>query len=384
MLIALAVAMSVAGLPCWFLARHLPLLVTHLVLAAAAALAGLLIYASGVAAGQYGSIFVWGTLIAAYFFPRRVAAAHLAWLLGVYAVVLATVESTAGYSPLTRWLFTAVSLAVVMALTSAIVARRARADLRARRFFDLSQDMLCTADMDGYFVELNSAWHQLGYSEEELRSVPFVELVHPDDRARTEAEAAGLFEGGETARLREPLPRQGRHLALAALELDPGPRRGIDLRPRQRRHRAEADRVRTREPADRGRGPRPQRRPHRTAEPARARRAAAARDGPSAPRRVGAVPGDRRPRPLQGLQRRTRPPRRRRDAAPLRPRLGLGAAGRGHDRPLRRRGVPRRPPRHAARAGSGDRRAAARGDAGCFRPAPPGSPAGMGSRRPTT
>ena len=42
----------------------------------------MLIFESGVAAGQYGSIFVWATLIAAYFFPRRVAVAHLAWLLG--------------------------------------------------------------------------------------------------------------------------------------------------------------------------------------------------------------------------------------------------------------------------------------------------------------
>jgi diguanylate cyclase (GGDEF)-like protein/PAS domain S-box-containing protein len=197
-LAATAAAMAAAGLLCWSLARRVPIVATHVILAATAAATGLLIYESGVAVGQYGSIFVWGTLIAAYFFPRRAAVAHLAWLLAVYALVLDRVESTAGYSPLTRWIFTAVSLAVVMTLTSAIVARRARADLRARRFFDLSQDMLCTADMDGYFVELNSAWRCLGYSEDELRSEPFIELVHPEDRARTEAEAAGLFEGQET------------------------------------------------------------------------------------------------------------------------------------------------------------------------------------------
>jgi diguanylate cyclase (GGDEF)-like protein/PAS domain S-box-containing protein len=97
-----------------------------------------------------------------------------------------------------RWLFTAVSLSVVMTLTSAIVSRRAKADLRARRFFDLSHDMLCTTDMHGYFAELNSAWSCLGYSEEELRAAPFIELVHPEDRARTEAEATGLFEGKDT------------------------------------------------------------------------------------------------------------------------------------------------------------------------------------------
>jgi diguanylate cyclase (GGDEF)-like protein/PAS domain S-box-containing protein len=195
-LIAVAAAMAIAGTLSWTLARRIPLALTHLTLAATAALTGLLIYESGVATGQYGSIFVWGTLIAAYFFPRKQVVAHLAWLLVVYAGTLAVVESTAGYSPLTRWLFTAVSLSVVASLTSAIVAHRAQADLRARRFFDLSHDMLCTAGMDGYFVELNSAWEDiLGYSPEELRAAPFIELVHPDDRARTEAETAGLFEG---------------------------------------------------------------------------------------------------------------------------------------------------------------------------------------------
>jgi diguanylate cyclase (GGDEF)-like protein/PAS domain S-box-containing protein len=198
-LIATAAVMAIAGLLCWTLSRHIPVAATHLALAATAGLTGLLIYESGVAVGQYGSIFVWATLIAAYFFPRRLAIAHLAWLLGVYAIALAVVEDTGGYSPLTRWLFTAVSLSVVMGLTGIIVARRTKADLRARRFFDLSHDMLCTANMKGYFVELNSAWEEsLGYSGEELRSAPFLELVHPEDRERTEAESAGLFEGVDT------------------------------------------------------------------------------------------------------------------------------------------------------------------------------------------
>src|SRR3954449_1032827 len=86
-----------------------------------------------------------------------------------------------------------------MLMITGIVARRARADERARHFFDLSRDMLCTANMDGYFVELNDAWTQaLGYDLDELRAAPFIERVHPDDRERTEAEAAGLFDGAET------------------------------------------------------------------------------------------------------------------------------------------------------------------------------------------
>jgi len=195
-LIGTAMAMLVAGLLCLVFNHRVPLPLSHLLLAASAVAAGLLTYESGVAAGQYGSIYVWAMLIAGYFFPRRVAFTHLAWLLSVNAVTLAVVESTAAYSPLTRWIFTAISLSVVVFLTGALVARRKGSDLRARRFFDLSQDMLCTTNPEGYFVELNSAWERnLGYTSEELRARPFIERVHPDDRERTEAEAADLFAG---------------------------------------------------------------------------------------------------------------------------------------------------------------------------------------------
>jgi PAS domain-containing protein len=217
--LTIAAAMAFAGVLCSLLRRRVPTVAVHAILAVTVALAGVLIYASGIAAGQYGTIFVWSTLIASYFFPRRVAVAHLAWLLLVYGVVLLSVPSTVGYSPLTRWIFSLVSLVVVMLLTTEIVARRARADERARRFFDLSRDMLCTANMDGYFVELNDAWtQQLGYSAEELRALPFIERVHLDDRERTEAEAAALFvllpgASAEAAaevveRLRERTPRE--------------------------------------------------------------------------------------------------------------------------------------------------------------------------------
>lgn len=194
-----ALAMAVAGAIVWSLAARIPRPAVHLLLGGVSAVTCLLIYESGIAVGQYGSIFVWVTLVTSCYFPRRIAALHLGWLLAAYAGVLLLVENTAGYSPLTRWLFTAISLTIVMMLITGIVARRARADERARHFFDLSRDMLCTANMDGYFVELNDAWtRSLGYSLEELRSIPFVERVHPDDRERTEAEAGALFEGVET------------------------------------------------------------------------------------------------------------------------------------------------------------------------------------------
>jgi PAS domain S-box-containing protein len=70
---------------------------------------------------------------------------------------------------------------------------------RASRYFELSHDMLCTAGFDGFFRQLNAAWTTtLGWSEDELRSRPFVEFVHPDDRAATEQRSVHLAQGGVT------------------------------------------------------------------------------------------------------------------------------------------------------------------------------------------
>ena len=198
-LVATAAAMALAGLLSLLLAARIPLASTHAIIAATVAVTGLLIVESGVAVGQYGSIFVWATLICAYYFPRRVAVAHLAWLLAVYAGALALVESTAGFSPLTRWLFTAISLSVVMMMISVIVAHRARADLRARRFFELSQDMLCTMDTGGRCVEANEAWlRTLGYAPSELEGRRLLELTHPEDHGLALDRARSVFVGEES------------------------------------------------------------------------------------------------------------------------------------------------------------------------------------------
>jgi PAS domain S-box-containing protein len=53
-------------------------------------------------------------------------------------------------------------------------------------FFNLSPDLLAIADLDGRFTVLNSAWERtLGFSITELLSRPYIDFVHPDDRAST-------------------------------------------------------------------------------------------------------------------------------------------------------------------------------------------------------
>ena len=57
------------------------------------------------------------------------------------------------------------------------------------RFFDLSIDMQTIAHFSGYFKRLNPAWETtLGFSRQELLSMPMFDFVHPDDRERTLAQ----------------------------------------------------------------------------------------------------------------------------------------------------------------------------------------------------
>jgi diguanylate cyclase (GGDEF)-like protein/PAS domain S-box-containing protein len=196
-LIATAAGMALVGLLCWFASARVPLGLTHLLLAGTALVTAVLIWESGLAVGQYGTIFTWATLISAYFFSRRTATIHLGWLLLVYAGSLAVVDSTGGYSPVTRWIFAAVSLSVVMLFVNSLVARRNRADVRARHFFDLAQDMLCTVDKHGRCIEVNGAWQRnLGFRPDEIRGNRLLDFTHRDDHAHATEEALKVFAGG--------------------------------------------------------------------------------------------------------------------------------------------------------------------------------------------
>lgn len=81
---------------------------------------------------------------------------------------------------------------------NALERRRVEESLRQKteeldRFFSINLDLLAIANTDGYFLRLNPAWEKtLGYRREELRSLRFLDLVHPDDLQSTR-EAVSLL-----------------------------------------------------------------------------------------------------------------------------------------------------------------------------------------------
>ena len=53
-------------------------------------------------------------------------------------------------------------------------------------FFELSIDMLCIANFEGYFLQINETWTKiLGWDKETLLSKPWIDFVHEDDKQDT-------------------------------------------------------------------------------------------------------------------------------------------------------------------------------------------------------
>ena len=70
---------------------------------------------------------------------------------------------------------------------------------RLEHVLDLLVDAVCVVDTDGRFVYVSAACERIfGYTPEEMLGQSMIELVHPDDRARTLATAAGVMSGTPT------------------------------------------------------------------------------------------------------------------------------------------------------------------------------------------
>jgi len=77
-------------------------------------------------------------------------------------------------------------------------AGRARAEAELSRFFDLSIDLFSIAGADGYFKRVSPAiTEMLGYSVEEALRIPYMDIVHPDDRERALDVVRRQVVGGE-------------------------------------------------------------------------------------------------------------------------------------------------------------------------------------------
>ena len=81
--------------------------------------------------------------------------------------------------------------------------RAAAAEIAARldfeRFFLVAPDLVVIASADGYFKRVNPAWERaLGFTTQELLSMPYESLIHPDDIADTRQTVSDQMRGGTT------------------------------------------------------------------------------------------------------------------------------------------------------------------------------------------
>ena len=87
-------------------------------------------------------------------------------------------------------------VALLFWLTLRHLAAREKAEGERDRYFENSLDLLCVANLDGYFKRLNPAWEStLGWTIPDLLSKPWLDFVHPDDRDSTISEAEKLASG---------------------------------------------------------------------------------------------------------------------------------------------------------------------------------------------
>lgn len=68
-----------------------------------------------------------------------------------------------------------------------------------QKLFEFSFDLMCIAGTDGYFKLTNPAFTRvLGWTEEQLTTQPFLDLVHPEDKEATQHEIDKLAQGQPT------------------------------------------------------------------------------------------------------------------------------------------------------------------------------------------
>jgi PAS domain S-box-containing protein len=119
-------------------------------------------------------------------------------------------------------------LGMAFVATDREIEARQRAEQERDRFFVLSHDLFCVAGYDGYFKRLNNSWMEvLGYSAEELMTLPYLEFVHPEDREATLAEARKLVTGATVVAFENRYGTKSGHYRWLAWTSTPLPERQL-------------------------------------------------------------------------------------------------------------------------------------------------------------
>ena len=178
----------------------------------------------------------WG-LSYLYVLPIIVVALDRGLRGGVLASLVAFALYTAGSlindsgPPLAGYLPRGATYLAVGALTGWMADRLRATGEQALRFLRLSRDLCCTANLDGYFVQLNGAWEKaLGWSRGG-GIVAAVRGVRASGRpGRHRGRGQGRAHPRGRGQLHEPLPDEGRDLSLDRVAGPRGPRARPDLR----------------------------------------------------------------------------------------------------------------------------------------------------------
>jgi PAS domain S-box-containing protein len=96
-----------------------------------------------------------------------------------------------------------------------------------QNFIELSKDLVCIADVDGFFYKVNPAFtNVLGYSKKELIGKPFIDFIHPEDLDKTLKEVQTLFEERVNVSFENRYRCKNGEYALLSWNTSPDPKTG--------------------------------------------------------------------------------------------------------------------------------------------------------------
>lgn len=135
-------------------------------------------------------LFMLPVAIFSYSYGR--IAALVSSVVAVAVVLLEHTLYSGGYSVLGTLIFALAIMSVGLGVAYVAHMEKGIASTDMK-WFEMSNDMLVEASLDGYFTRLSDRWEEvLGWTKEELMSRPFKEFIHPDDLESTSLLADSL------------------------------------------------------------------------------------------------------------------------------------------------------------------------------------------------